>query len=83
MNFREEMKERMDRMEREFRDLAQEMREFHRDFVKIEEKRTEIATQIREAHTAERSKLYAQEYKETEDEDFAGEVVSFRKVGEV
>ena len=87
MNFRAEIKEGFDRLEREVEGLAREVRELAqevRTLVKIAEKRDEVEAQVRAAQRADPSNLYEKEYKEEEDEDLAGEIVNFgRKEEEV
>ena len=73
MNFRAEIKERFDRLEREVRGLSEEVRAL----VKIAEKRDEVEAQVRVAQRTDPSNLYEKEYKEEEDEDLAGEIVNF------
>ncbi|KKM98017.1 hypothetical protein LCGC14_1162260 [marine sediment metagenome] len=75
MNFRAEIKERFDRLEKEVRELTGEVR----TLVKIAEKRDEVEAQVRAVQVADPSNLYEKEYKEEEDEDLAGEIVNFGK----
>ncbi len=80
MNFKAETRGRFDRLEREVRGLAQEVRGLTgevRALVKIAEKRDEVEAQIRATQKADPSNLYDREYKEEEDDDLAGEIVSW------
>ena len=75
MTFRNEIRERLGRLEGEVRGLTEILRDFHKDFMSLNEKREEIERQVREAQTSERSKLYERRIEEDEEESLAGEIV--------
>lgn len=79
MNFKAEMKERFDRLEREVRTLAAVVQTFQEKFMESESRRNEVEQQIRVAQTAELSHLYKSQIEEDQDEDLVGETVEMQE----
>ncbi len=79
MNFKAEMRERFERLEREVRGLATMVQSFQEKFMESESKRDEIEQQFRVAQTAKLSSLYQSQIEEDQDEDLIGETVEMQE----